>query len=258
MKKNWKTWIAGGAALTLVVGVLTLPSLAATGSIAAILNYSNMKVTLDGRTLELRDSYGNPAEPFTIDGTSYLPVASISQALGLDVAWDRDTNTIVLTSQNAGQNTGTNSSYIGETKAREIALNHADLTASQATFLRSILEYDDGRAVYDVEFWSGSTEYDYEIDAVSGTILSYDYDAERYAPSAPSASNSSSGSYIGEAKAKEIVEEYAGTTGVYREFRLERDDGRMVYEGELRSGRIEYDFTIDAVTGTILEWDADR
>ena len=137
-------------------------------------------------------------------------------------------------------------------------MNHADLTASQATFLRSILEYDDGRAVYDVEFWSGSTEYDYEIDAVSGTILSYDYDAERYAPSASSASDSSSGSYIGEAKAKEIVEEYAGTTGVYREFRLERDDGRMVYEGELRSGRIEYDFTIDAVTGTILEWDADR
>ena len=46
----------------------------------------------------------------------------------------------------------------------------------------------------------------------------------------------SSGSYIGEARAKQIVEQRAGTTGTYREFKLERDDGRMVYEGELRSG----------------------
>ena len=68
----------------------------------------------------------------------------------------------------------------------------------------------------------------------------------------------SSGSYIGEARAKQIVEQRAGTTGTYREFKLERDDGRMVYEGELRSGQTEYDFTIDASTGTILEWETDR
>ena len=57
---------------------------------------------------------------------------------------------------------------------------------------------------------------------------------------------------------KAIVEARAGTTGTYREFKLERDDGRMVYEGELRSGQTEYDFTIDASTGTILEWETDR
>ena len=61
--------------------------------------------------------------------------------------------------------------------------------------------------------------------------------------------------YIGEAKAKQIVEQRAGTTGTYREFKLERDDGRTVYEGELRSGQTEYDFTIDANTGAIIEWD---
>ena len=32
----------------------------------------------------------------------------------------------------------------------------------------------------------------------------------------------------------------------------------MVYEGELRSGRTEYEFQIDAVTGAILEWETDR
>ena len=36
MKKNWKTWIAGGAALTLLVSALTLPTLAASGSRIAL------------------------------------------------------------------------------------------------------------------------------------------------------------------------------------------------------------------------------
>ena len=42
-----------------------------------------------------------------------------------------------------------------------------------------------------------------------------------------------------------------------REMKLDEDDGRLVYEGELCKGRMEYEFEIDAVTGTILSWDAD-
>lgn len=265
MKKNWKTWIAGGAALTLLVGVLSLPTLAASGSRIAQLDYANMKVTLNGQAVDLRDAYGNEVEPFTINGTTYLPVASIGKALGLNVSWDNSTKTVILSTASGGQSTGTNSgatntntntgSYIGEAKAKEIALSHAGVSASQATFVRSQFEYDDGRAVYDVDFWSGNKEYDYEIDAATGEILSYDFDAERYTPST---SSGSSGTYISEAQTKQIVEQRAGTTGTYREFKLERDDGRTVYEGELRSGQTEYDFTIDATTGTILEWEVDR
>lgn len=340
MKKNWKTWIAGGAALTLLVSALTLPTLAASGSRIAHLGYANMKVTLNGQTVDLRDAYGNEVEPFTINGTTYLPVASIGKALGLNVSWDNSTKTVILTTSSDSQSTGTSGgaanagSYLGAAKAREIALNHAGISASHATFVRSQFEYDDGRAVYDVDFWSGNKEYDYEIDARSGAIVSYDFDIEGYVPGSSggtqssadigagkaktialnhagvSASNAvflhakldyddgrrtyevefysgskeydyeidaatgeilsydfdaerytaadSSGSYIGEARAKQIVEQRAGTTGTYREFKLERDDGRMVYEGELRSGQTEYDFTIDASTGTILEWETDR
>ena len=121
------------------------------------------------------------------------------------------------------------------------------------------LDWEDGRRVYEVEFYSGNREYDYEIDAATGAVLSCDFDAERYTPASSGSSNpNTSGSYIGEARAKELVEQRAGTTGTYREFHLERDDGRMVYEGELRSGRTEYEFQIDAVTGAILEWESDR
>lgn len=35
------------------------------------------------------------------------------------------------------------------------------------------------------------------------------------------------------------------------------DDGRAVYEGELREGRTEYDFEIDAATGNFIKWEQD-
>ena len=38
---------------------------------------------------------------------------------------------------------------------------------------------------------------------------------------------------------------------------FDNDDGVPVYEIEMRSGRVEYDLTIHAKTGKILEYDQD-
>lgn len=249
MKRNLKTALVGGSALALLVGVMSIPALAAVGRKTAALDYNNMSVTLNGKKLDLRDNYGNPIEPFTMNGTTYLPVASVSQALGVNVAWDDQTKTVVLTS---GSYTIPDGNGIGEQRAREIALKHAGLTAAQVSFVRVEPDWDDGRLVYDVEFYTGTREYDYEIDGATGAVLSVDQDIESYVPSTPG-----TGSYIGEQRAKQIVEQKAGTTGVYREFKSEWDDGRMVYEGELFSAGKSYEFTIDAVTGSVLEWDVD-
>ena len=140
---------------------------------------------------------------------------------------------------------------ISAEKAKSIALEHAGVAAADTVFINVELDYDDGMRVYDVEFFSGNKEYDYKIDAASGAILGFDFDVEWYTVS------SKASDYIGEAKAKQIVEQAAGTTGVYTEFKLEVDDGRVLYEGEMRSGWMEYEFEIDAVTGAILDWDAD-
>lgn len=51
------------------------------------------------------------------------------------------------------------------------------------------------------------------------------------------------------------LSEVAGVT-CYK-FKLDYDDVRWEYEGEIRYGTMEYDFTIDASTGAILEWDAE-
>ena len=46
----------------------------------------------------------------------------------------------------------------------------------------------------------------------------------------------------------------ATAANIYK-FKLDFDDGRWEYEGEIRYGTMEYDFTIDANTGALLEWD---
>lgn len=139
---------------------------------------------------------------------------------------------------------------IGAEKARTLALEHAGV--EDALFLKTELDYEDGLRVYEVEFYAGGREYDYEIDAAEGTVLKFDYDIEWYTPAASDAECLSAD------QIKQIVEKTAGTTGVYTEFELDMDDGRLLYEGELRSGRMEYEFEIDACTGAILDWDADR
>lgn len=68
---------------------------------------------------------------------------------------------------------------IGKAKAKTIALNHAGLAASKVTFKKAKLDKEDGRWVYEVEFRLRNNrriEYDYEIDAYTGKILSWDRD----------------------------------------------------------------------------------
>ena len=57
--------------------------------------------------------------------------------------------------------------------AKRIALDHAGLSEDSVKHLNAYLEYDDGIEQYEVKFYDGTTEYDYTIDAVNGTILEY-------------------------------------------------------------------------------------
>ena len=149
--------------------------------------------------------------------------------------------------------------YIGEAKAKSIALGHAKVTERNATFIKVTLDYDDRRVVYEVDFYSGNTEYDYEIDAISGDIREYDRDIEYYSiPSGTSRSSSDSSDYIGEARAKSIALEHAKIAernATFIKAHLDYDDGRTVYEIDFYSGNSEYDYEIDAVSGEIREYD---
>ena len=65
------------------------------------------------------------------------------------------------------------STYIGAAAAKSIALKHAGLKSSAVQFTKAKLTTDDGIKIYDVEFYSGDTEYDYEINATTGKIIEF-------------------------------------------------------------------------------------
>ena len=160
----------------------------------------------------------------------------------------------------AAPNTNASAGKVDEARAKEIALNHAGVKAADATVTKSKLDYEDGRQVYEIEFYvsgsSGYTEYDYEIEAATGKIVSYDHDAESYAPPAQS---TNSGVKVTEATAKKTaLSRVSGATekDIY-EWKLDYDDGRAEYEGKIIYGGMEYEFTINAATGAVTEWDAE-
>ena len=133
-------------------------------------------------------------------------------------------------------------------------MEHAKLEENQVTFVSSSLEFDDGQWEYDVEFYTADyKEYDYEIDAYTGAVISFDYDAEYYSP------QTEGSSAITEEQAKQLALAQvpgAAETDI-REFKVDTDDGILLYEGKIIYNGMEYEFEIDAYSGTIREWSAE-
>lgn len=192
-----------------------------------------------------------------------------------------------------------NDSDIGRDAALEVALGDAGVNESDATRLRVSEDRDDGRKVYEIRFDVEDKEYDYEIQASDGAIISSDIetvenyaglqgddtqnnnasqdDTDQTAASDQAAdqnttagngtnqsqnntgSGSSSGVAVSQDEAVQIaLDRVSGATAQDVRIELDRDDGRYKYEGEIIYNNIEYDFEIDANSGTILEWSEER
>lgn len=161
-------------------------------------------------------------------------------------------------------NAGGTSGILTLEQAKEIALNHAGQSASNVYFDKVELDHDHGMQKYEIEFIAGSTEYDYEIDAVTGAILKYDWDQDDDHMHISESSGNGAGGAVGtitSEQAKEIALNHAGqsASGVYFDkVDLDYDDGIQKYEVEFVSGNMEYDYEIDAITGAILKYDWDQ
>lgn len=62
----------------------------------AELFFNNIKIYIDGAEIVPKDANGNKVEPFTMNGTTYLPVRAISNAFGKDVEWDGTTQSVYI------------------------------------------------------------------------------------------------------------------------------------------------------------------
>lgn len=166
--------------------------------------------------------------------------------------------------------------YIGNAKAKSIALTDAGLKESNVYDLEIDFDSENGVLVYEVDFKTKSYEYEYEINAKTGKIVleqkekndEYNGELDKTTTTKPStnknngssssSSSNSSSSLISKSEAKSIALKRAGVSSSniknYR-IELDSDDGVKVYEVSFRVGNVEYDVEINAKTGKVRDFD---
>lgn len=176
---------------------------------------------------------------------------------------------------------------IGESKAKEIALENAGVTESDISRYQSSKDRDDGKTLYEIQFASGDTEYEYEINAENGDIISYGSESLNNGQSSTqnntgtttdnsgtnstdtsqsqdnsqntTANNTGINVQFSEADAKAAaLERVPGATEQDLRMELDHDDGKYIYEGDIIYQQMEYEFEIDANTGKFLKWSEER
>lgn len=180
--------------------------------------------------------------------------------------------------------------WIGSEKAKTAAYRDAGVDSDAVRKVQIEFESEKGQLVYDVEFIADGTEYDYWIDAFDGTVIKKKSEQKKAAASSESRSSktkkqaaapakkadsapraktaepaavASTGdrtSYIGVDQAKSAALLHAGVEGSQASFfkaKLDKEDGRMIYEIEFYVGRTEYEYEIDAFSGAVLDHDVD-
>ncbi len=152
---------------------------------------------------------------------------------------------------------------IGKDKALDIAVKaFGNTTSDQISYSEVDAELDEPPAHYEVEIITQSgEEFEYKIDAYTGVILETKREA---ADGTETPSGDSSFPTLGStnyAKVKAIILKYLGISenNIYdMDIKLELEDGTLVYEVEFKSDHIEYSFKINAATGVVLEYEAER
>lgn len=174
------------------------------------------------------------------------------------------------TTQNNNAST-TRKAYIGESKAKSIMLNKVP----GATISKFYLD-NDATPEYDGELIKGDYEYNISVDAVTGEIREFSKERIRNYNN-PTINNSTSTNsntnannnvptnnngittnrtYIGESKAKSIMlSKVPGAT--IRGFHFD-NDSTPEYEAELIKDGYEYDISVNALTGEIIEFSKER
>ena len=166
--------------------------------------------------------------------------------------------------QTGASSSASDTSDISMQQAAEVALQDAGFSSSEVESLSGNLDSDDEVRHYDVRFVSQGMEYDYEIKASDGTILEKDREAvETHSSSQnvslPAESSTMTDSdFISIDEAKSIALQVSGvdaSNAVFTEAELNVDDGVHIYEIEFISGDMEYSFEINAMTGSVAEWE---
>lgn len=94
MKVNLKSMVMGAVVGAAVMAAMPVMGYDGTRTIQAV--FKNIKICVDGVQMTPRDTAGKEVEPFIYNGTTYLPVRAVGEAVGKEVSYDGSTNTVYL------------------------------------------------------------------------------------------------------------------------------------------------------------------
>ena len=155
---------------------------------------------------------------------------------------------------NASNSTVNSNNKITIEEAKSIALKHSNLDESQVSFMKAKYEFDDGIGKYEIEFYYNNNKYEYEINAKTGDIISYDYDIEKHLTSQQINDKIT----IEEAKSIALKHSNLDESQVsFMKAKYEFDDGIGKYEIEFYYNFKEYEYEINASNGEIIKYKMD-
>ena len=155
--------------------------------------------------------------------------------------------------------TGLASAAISREEAKNIALEHAGVSASEVDYIRVKEEWEWGHAVYDVDFYANYTEYDYDVDKETGNILKSEYETHRGRGGRGFRGHPGQETYrmSYDEAANLALARVPGATDRNLRMKRDHDHGIPTYEGKIRYNGYEYEFEIDATTGEFIEWSSE-
>lgn len=170
--KQIKGFISG-VVLTTLLFAGTMTVFAATQSIQV--SFDNIKIAVDGKVITPKDVSGNTVQPFIYNGTTYLPIRAIGEAIGKEVSWDQATKTASL---GGAPSTDTMKYYVDFPTVPDFG------AVSGAVLAKSQFEEEGKSYTYNYSYPSGSVEkyvkvleaqgFVYRGDLVSETSLAYE------------------------------------------------------------------------------------
>ena len=201
---------------------------------------------------QLIDTIITAGHPYTFEELAHMSISALNGILNGTIDTDAP--------HHNGGSHGESDNVGSEEAALAIALEHAGVTLEQLSWYEICLDFDDGIWVYEVEFAVGNTEYEYEINAITGEIIKFETELDDDPHGAPPVTERPTqqpgSNFLSEDEIKAIVFNHAGVNANdVREFEIELDDehGIWVYEVEFKAGNIEYDYVVNAVTGEIIK-----
>ncbi len=238
-----------------------------------------------------------PAEEETKPSPSVSPTASpaLSGEEESSVS-DGSKEETVSVSGNAAESTGnaaqtapviTAVPYIGADAAADAALEHSKVAEKDADFSSVLLKEQNGMMLYEVVFTAGDYRYEYYIDSTTGRVESWRKSELSAAPGEdalaaaaldePSASatdkaaespsdktggtTQSSGTVLlGEDEAKKLAMAHANITDKdisTISCKIELQGLSLIYEVDMKTKLMEYEYEIDAITGDIIGFDVE-